>query len=226
MASIYNPFDRSAQQRPADDLPPALSNILPDFWEQTPRGERATNVYTKLFQERIIFIGTPIDSRVANNVIGMMLYLQSENPDRDITLYVNSPGGEVYAGLAIYDTMQYIKPDISTVCVGMAMSFGAVLLAAGTKGKRYCLPHSYVLIHQPWLQGGLGGQVTDIEIHAKHMIEQRSILNQILAKHTGQPLERIQTDTDRDFFMTAQQAVEYGLVDEILTRQEEMALSR
>jgi ATP-dependent Clp protease protease subunit len=169
-------------------------------------------------QERIIMIGKPIDDFVAQDVIMLMLYLQSEDSTRDITLYINSPGGSVSAGMAIYDTMQFVKPDVSTICIGMAMSMGAFLLAAGTKGKRFCLPNSTVLIHQPLISGGLEGQASDIDIEAREILRSRAELNELLAKHTGQTLERIIVDTDRDYYFSAQQAVEYGLVDEILEK--------
>ncbi len=172
-----------------------------------------------LLQERIIFIGKPIDNIVAHQAIMLMLYLQSEDSTRDISLYINSPGGMISAGMAIYDTMQYLKPDVSTVCIGMAMSMGSFLLAAGAKGKRYCLPHSTILIHQPLISGTMEGQASDLEIEAQEIIRVRRMLNELLAKHTGQPLERIEVDTDRDHYFTAEQAVEYGLVDEILTKE-------
>lgn len=172
-----------------------------------------------LLQERIIFIGQVIDDAVAYETIMLMLYLQSEDAKRDITLYINSPGGSVTAGMAIYDTMQFVKPDVSTICIGMAMSMGAFLLAAGTKGKRFCLPNSTVLIHQPLLSGGLEGQASDIDIEAREIVRSRNALNELLAKHTGQSLERIVEDTDRDNYFSAQQAVEYGLVDEILSKE-------
>jgi ATP-dependent Clp protease protease subunit len=192
--------------------------LIPNVIEQTPRGERGMDIYSRLLKERIIFIGTPIDDHVANLVVAQLLFLQSEDATKDIWMYINSPGGSVYAGLAIYDTMQYLKPDVATVCMGMAMSMGAVLLAAGTKGKRYVLPHSTVLIHQPL--GGAEGQAADIEIQAREIIRIRSALNDILVKHTGQSLERIKQDSDRNFFMTAEAAVQYGIVDEVLTREE------
>lgn len=172
-----------------------------------------------MLEERIIFLGKVIDDPVAEEVIKLMLYLQSDDAKRDITLYINSPGGSVSAGMAIYDTMQFVKPDVSTICVGIAMSMGAFLLAAGTKGKRYCLPHSTILIHQPLLSGGLEGQASDIDIEAREILRSRAILNELLAKHTGQPLERIIEDTDRDNYFSAEKAVEYGLVDEILTNE-------
>jgi ATP-dependent Clp protease protease subunit len=192
--------------------------LIPNVIEQTPRGERGMDIYSRLLKERIIFIGTPIDDNVANLTVAQLLFLQSEDATKDIWMYINSPGGSVYAGLAIYDTMQYLKPNVATVCMGMAMSMGAVLLAAGTKGKRYVLPHSTVLIHQPL--GGAEGQAADIEIQAREIIRIRTALNDILVKHTGQTLERIKQDSDRNFFMTADAAVAYGIVDEVLTREE------
>jgi len=187
--------------------------------EQTNRGERAYDIYSRLLKDRIVFIGSPIDDMVANLVIAQLLFLESEDPDKDINLYINTPGGSVYSGLAIYDTMKYIKPDISTICVGMAASMGAVLLAAGTKGKRFALPHSRVMVHQPL--GGAKGQAVDIEIHAKEIIKLRESLNDILSHHTGQSVEKISTDTDRDFFMSVDQATEYGIVDSILEKKED-----
>ncbi len=192
--------------------------LVPMVVEQTSRGERAYDIYSRLLKDRIIFIGTPIDDNVANLVIAQLLFLESEDPDKDINLYVNSPGGLIYSGMAIYDTMQYIKPDISTICVGLAASMGAVLLAAGTKGKRHALPHSRMMMHQP--AGGAQGQAVDIEIHAREILFIRESLNQILSHHTGQPVERIATDTDRDYYMSAQMAVEYGLIDSILEQRE------
>lgn len=192
--------------------------LVPIVVEQTSRGERAYDIYSRLLKDRIIFIGTPIDDNVANLVIAQLLFLQYEDPEKDINLYINSPGGVVYSGLAIYDTMQYIKPDVSTICVGLAASMGAVLLAAGTKGKRYALPNSRVMLHQPL--GGAQGQAVDIEIHAKEILRIRESINSILASHTEQSIERIAQDTDRDFYMSAQQAVEYGLVDSILEKGE------
>ncbi|HEX6123126.1 MAG TPA: ATP-dependent Clp protease proteolytic subunit [Ktedonobacterales bacterium] len=189
--------------------------LVPNVIEQTPRGERGMDIYSRLLKERIIFIGTPIDDHVANLVVAQLLFLQSEDATKDISIYVNSPGGSVYAGLAIYDTMQHLKCDVSTVCMGMAMSMGAVLLAGGTKGKRYGLPNSTILIHQPLMEG-VGGQATDIEITAREILRMRDSLYLILAKHTGQPIERIKKDADRNYFMSAQDAVSYGLIDEIL----------
>ncbi len=189
---------------------------VPIVVEQTGRGERSYDIYSRLLKDRIIFLGGPIDDNVANVVIAQMLFLEAEDPDKDIHLYINSPGGVVTAGMAIYDTMQYIKPDVSTICVGSAASMGSVLLAAGVKGKRYALPHSRVMIHQPL--GGVQGQATEIEIHAKEILRMKSELNGILAYHTGKPLDTIQHDTDRDYFLTATEAKAYGLVDEILER--------
>ncbi|MGH7777307.1 MAG: ATP-dependent Clp endopeptidase proteolytic subunit ClpP [Candidatus Dormibacterales bacterium] len=191
-----------------------ISYLVPMVVESTNRGERAFDIFSRLLKERIVFIGTPIDDQIANLVIAQLLFLQSEDPERDISIYVNSPGGHVNAGLAIYDTMQFVKPDVSTICMGMAYSMGAVLLAGGTRGKRYALPHSNILIHQP--MGGMQGQATDIQIHAKEMLRTRELLNEILSKHTGQPIERVQQDTERDFFMTPEQAKAYGLIDDII----------
>jgi ATP-dependent Clp protease protease subunit len=182
--------------------------------EQTGKTERAYDIYSRLLKDRIVFIGTIIDDMVANTVIAQLLFLQTEDPDKDIHLYINSPGGAVSAGLAIYDTMQYIKPDIATYCIGQATSMGAILLAAGTKGKRFALPHSRIMIHQPI--GGFYGQATDVEIHAKEILKMKDILNNILAKHTGQPLEKVQVDTERDFFMSGQESKDYGIVDEVI----------
>lgn len=188
--------------------------LVPNVIEQTPRGERGMDIYSRLLKERIIFIGTPVDDHVANLVVAQLLFLQSEDATKDISLYINSPGGSVYAGLAIYDTMQYLKPDIATFCMGMAMSMGAVLLAAGAKNKRYALPNSTILIHQPL--GGAEGQATDIEITAREIIRIRTALYDILVKHTGQTMERIKLDSDRNFYMTANMAKEYGIIDDIL----------
>lgn len=185
--------------------------------EQSSRGERAYDIYSRLLRDRIIFVGSPIDDHVANLIVAQLLFLESEDPDKDINLYINSPGGSVYAGMAIYDTMQYIKPPVSTICVGLAASFGAVLLAAGAKGKRLTLPNSRIMLHQP--AGGARGQAVDIEIHAKEILKVRETLNEILSKHTGQPVDRIARDTDRDFFISAEEAREYGLVDEVLVHR-------
>lgn len=196
-----------------------MTNFMPIVIEQTSRGERAYDIFSRLLKDRIVFLGSPITDAVADTVIAQLLVLESENPEKDIYLYVNSPGGHVTAGLAIYDTIQYIKPDIATMCIGQAASMGAVLLSAGTKGKRYALPHSRVLLHQ--VLGGFEGQATDIDIHAREILRIRQEINQILAKHTGQPIERIARDTERDFFLTAKDATEYGLVDAIITTRQE-----
>jgi ATP-dependent Clp protease protease subunit len=191
--------------------------VIPMVIEQTGRGERAYDIYSRLLKDRIIFVGTPIDDMVANLIIAQMLFLEADDPEKDIYLYINSPGGVVTSGLAIYDAMQYIKPDVSTICVGQAASMGALLLAAGTKGKRFALPHARIMIHQP--MGGFQGQASDIDIQAREILRMKDELNRILVKHTGQTLERIQIDTDRDFFMTPQQAKEYGLIDEMIERK-------
>ncbi len=188
--------------------------LIPMVIEQTGRGERAYDIYSRLLKDRIIFIGSPVDDNVANLIVAQLLFLEAEDPDKDINLYVNSPGGSVTAGLAIYDAMQYIKADVSTICVGQAASMSAVLLAAGTAGKRYALPHSRILIHQP--MGGFQGQATDIDIQAREILRMKEEINRILQTHTHQSLENIQRDTDRDFFMSAQQSKEYGLIDEII----------
>ncbi len=183
--------------------------------EQTGRTERAYDIYSRLLKDRIIFIGTPVDDNVANVIIAQLLFLQTEDPEKDIHLYINSPGGIVSSGLAIYDTMQYVKPDIATYCIGQASSMGALLLAAGSRDKRFALPHSRIMIHQP--MGGFQGQATDIEIHAREILKMKDILNRILSQHTDQPYEKIQTDTERDFFMSSQDAKEYGIVDEVIS---------
>jgi len=191
--------------------------LIPFVVEQTGRGERAYDIYSRLLKDRIIFIGAPIDDTLANVVIAQMLFLEAEDPEKDINIYINSPGGLVPAGLAIYDTMQFVKPDVATICVGLAASMGALLLAAGAKGKRAALPNSRILIHQPW--GGVQGQVTDIEIHTREMVTNRTMLNKILSDHTGQPLEKIQQDTDRNYFMSVKEAKDYGLIDEIFEKK-------
>ena len=191
--------------------------LVPMVVEQTSRGERAYDIYSRLLKDNIVFIGQPIDDVLANLVIAQLLFLEAEDPDKDISIYINSPGGSITAGMAIYDTMQYIKPDISTLCVGQAASMGAVLLAAGTHGKRFALPNSRLLIHQPL--GGVSGQASEIEIHAKEILRMREALNAILQKHTGQTLEKLEHDTDRDYIMTAQQACEYGLVDHVIDKR-------
>lgn len=190
-------------------------SIIPIVIEQTGRSERAYDIYSRLLKDRIIFIGTGIDDHIANTVIAQLLFLQTDDPDKDIHIYINSPGGIVSSGLAIYDTMQYVKPLIATYCIGQAASMGALLLSAGAKGKRFALPHSRIMLHQP--MGGFHGQATDIEIHAREILKMKDTLNTILADHTGQPLEKIQTDTDRDFFMSGAEAKEYGIVDEVIT---------
>ncbi len=218
MSSIFNPRDPKWVKESREFLEPR--GMIPAVIESTPRGERSWDLYSRLLKERIIFIGTPIDDNVANSVVAQLLYLQSEDATKDINMYINSPGGVIYAGLAIYDTMQWLRPDVSTVCMGMAMSMGAVLLTAGQKGKRYALPNSTVLIHQPL--GGAEGQATDIEITAREVLRLRRSLTEILAKHTGQSIERITQDSDRNYYLTAPQAVEYGLVDEVLGNEEDV----
>jgi ATP-dependent Clp protease protease subunit len=190
-------------------------SIIPIVIEQTGRSERAYDIYSRLLKDRIIFVGTIIDDYIANMVIAQLLFLQTEDPEKDIHLYINTPGGIVSSGLAIYDTMQYVKPGIATYCIGQAASMGALLLSAGTKGKRFALPHSRIMLHQP--MGGFQGQATDIEIHAREILRMKETLNKILAAHTGQSLEKIQADTDRDFFMSGEEAKEYGIVDEVIT---------
>jgi len=194
--------------------------LVPMVIEQTARGERAYDIYSRLLKERVIFIVGPVEDQMANLVVAQLLFLESENPDKDIHLYINSPGGVVTSGLAIYDTIQFIKPDVSTICVGQAASMGALLLAGGANGKRFCLPHSRIMIHQPL--GGFQGQASDIDIHAKEILLTRERLNQILAKHTGQSLERVEQDTDRDRFMSGPDAVAYGLIDGVLGRRGEI----
>jgi len=189
-------------------------SLIPMVVEQTSRGERAYDIYSRLLKDRIVFIGSQIDDILANTVIAQLLFLQTEDPEKDIHIYINSPGGVVTSGLAIYDTMQYIKPDIATYCLGQAASMGALLLTAGTKGKRQVLPNSRVMIHQP--MGGFHGQASDVEIHAKEILKMKETLNQILAKHTGQPLDKIHDDTERDYFMSGMEAKEYGIVDEVI----------
>ena len=189
-------------------------HLIPTVIEQTSRGERAYDIYSRLLKDRIIMLGSAIDDNVANSIVAQLLFLEAEDPDKDIHLYINSPGGSITAGMAIYDTMQYIKPDVSTICIGMAASMGALLLVAGAEGKRYALPNSEVMIHQPL--GGTQGQATDIEIHAKRIIQMREKINEILAERTGQPIDVIEADTDRDNFMTAYEAVDYGLIDKVI----------
>lgn len=192
-------------------------NLIPIVIEQTGRGERAYDIYSRLLKERIVFLGTPVDDSISNLIIAQMLFLESEDPDKDINFYINCPGGSVTAGLAIYDTMQYVKPEISTLCMGQAASMAALLLAAGTNGKRFALPHARILLHQPL--GGFQGQAADIDIQAKEILRMREILNQLLVHHTIQPLEKIAKDTDRDFFLSGEQAKEYGIIDEVITKR-------
>ena len=189
-------------------------NLVPMVVEQSPRGERAFDIYSRLLRERIVFLGTPVSDDIASVIVAQLLFLEADDPDKDITFYINSPGGVVTAGMAIYDTMQYINCDVATLCMGQAASMGAFLLAAGAEGKRFALPNSRIMIHQPL--GGFQGQATDIDIHAKEILEVRERLNAILAKHTGQPLDRIQQDTDRDFFLSAKESVDYGLIDSVM----------
>ena len=192
-------------------------NLVPMVVEQTARGERAYDIYSRLLKERVIFVVGPVEDHMANLIVAQLLFLESENPDKDISLYINSPGGSVSAGMSIFDTMNFIKPDVSTLCMGMAASMGAFLLSAGTKGKRFALPNSKVMIHQPL--GGTQGQATDIEIHAREILKTREQLNKILAERTGQPLEKIQADTERDYYMSAAEAKEYGLVDQVIDKR-------
>jgi len=196
-------------------------NLVPMVVEQSARGERAYDIYSRLLKERVIFLVGPVDDHIANLVVAQILFLESENPDKDIHFYINSPGGSVSAGLSIYDTMQFVKPDVSTMCIGQAASMGALLLAGGAAGKRYCLPHSRMMIHQPL--GGFQGQATDIDIHAREILRVRDRLNDIMAKHTGQPMDRIRVDTDRDYFMSGTEAVEYGLIDKVLSNRQAAA---
>jgi len=198
----------------------SLSSLIPMVIETTGRGERAYDIYSRLLKDRIIFLGTAMNDEIANLIIAQLLFLESEDPDKDINFYVNSPGGLVTAGLAVYDTMQYIKPDIATVCIGQAASMGAILLTAGTKGKRYSLPNSRILIHQP--MGGFQGQASDIEIQAKEILRMKDTLNQILVRHTGKDLNQIQLDTDRDLFMTGEEAKVYGIIDHVIINREDL----
>jgi len=195
--------------------------IIPTVIEQTHRGERGWDIFSRLLKDRIVFLGTPVTDDIANIIIAQLLFLESEDPDKDIMLYINSPGGHVTAGLAIYDTMQYVRCDVATICMGQAASMGAFLLAAGAKGKRYSLPHARILIHQPL--GGFQGQATDIDIHAKEILRTRDKLNELLAKHTGQPLDRIRNDTERDYFMGPMESKEYGLIDDVITHKKEVS---
>ncbi len=210
--------NRNGQQ---DQWDPQALGLIPMVIEQSGRGERAYDIYSRLLKERVVFLVGPVNDVTANVIVAQLLFLESENPDKDINFYINSPGGSVSAGLAIYDTMQFIKPDVSTLCIGQAASMGAFLLTAGAKGKRFCLPNSRVMIHQP--MGGFQGQASDIEIHAREILYLRARLNEIMAKHTGQPIERIERDTDRDNFLSGAESVDYGLVDKVLTTRAETA---
>ncbi len=201
--------------RPDNDMVPRATTLIPMVVEQTTRGERAYDIYSRLLKDHILFIGTPIDDHVANLVTAQLLFLEAEDPERDIQLYINSPGGSITAGMAIYDTMQYVRPDVVTTCVGQAASIAALLLAAGAPKKRFSLPSSRILIHQPWMSG-LSGQATDIDIHAREILRMREVINKLLASHSKQPLEKIEKDVERDFIMSAEQAREYGLIDEII----------
>ena len=192
-----------------------MSPLIPMVVENTSRGERSFDIYSRLLNDRIVFLGTPVTSEIANLIVAQMVHLESDDPEKDISLYINSPGGDVYAGMAIYDTMQFIKPDVATICVGVAMSMGALLLAGGAKGKRMSLPNSKILIHQ--VSAGFSGQATDIEIHAREIIDMRRRLDEIIATHTGQPIEKVRQDTERDYFMSAKEAMEYGIVDQVIT---------
>jgi len=200
-----------------DNQNPRATTLIPMVVEQTNRGERAYDIYSRLLKDNIVFIGTPIDDHVANLLTAQLLFLAAEDPDKEISVYINSPGGSITAGMAIYDTMQFVKPDVVTYCVGQAASIAAILLAAGAPGKRYALPNARILIHQPWLSG-LSGQATDIDIHAREILRMRSVLNGLLAHHTGKPVDKVERDVERDFIMSAEQAREYGIVDEIVSK--------
>ena len=199
------------------------NHLVPTVIEQSGRGERAFDIYSRLLKERIIFLVGPVDDHTANLVVAQLLFLESENPDKDIYFYINSPGGSVTAGMSIYDTMKFITPDVQTLCLGQAASMGAFLLSAGTKGKRFALPNSRIMIHQPLISGGLGGQASDIEIHARELLKLKEKLNRILADHTGKSIEEVERDTDRDNFMSAQEAMEYGLIDKVITSRNDVA---
>lgn len=203
--------------RHPEDSSPRATTLVPMVVEQTNRGERAYDIYSRLLRDNIIFIGTPIDDHVANLVTAQLLFLAAEDPEKDISLYINSPGGSITAGMAIYDTMRFVRPDVVTICIGQAASIAALLLAAGAKKKRFALPNSRVLIHQPWMSG-LSGQATDIDIHAKEILRMRTVINRLLAEHTGQPLEKVEKDVERDFIMSSEQAKEYGIIDEIISK--------
>jgi ATP-dependent Clp protease, protease subunit len=209
---MYNQYNASHI-----NLPQAAGNLVPIVIEQTARGERSFDIYSRLLKERVIFLVGQVEDYMANLIVAQLLFLESENPDKDIHLYINSPGGSVTAGMSIYDTMQFIKPDVSTMCIGQAASMGALLLTGGAKGKRYCLPHSRMMIHQPL--GGFQGQASDIDIHAREILSIRDKLNKVLAHHSGQPIEKVQLDTDRDNFLSPEDAVSYGLIDKVLTNR-------
>ena len=202
-----------------------MSYLVPTVIEQTPRGERVSDIYSRLLKDRIIFLGNPIDDTIANLIMAQLLHLEGDDPDKDIMLYINSPGGSTYALMAIYDTMQFVKPDVSTYCMGLAASAAAVLLAGGAKGKRFALPHSRIMLHQPHVQG-LGGQATDIEIQAREIVKTREEINSIIVNHTDQPLERVELDTDRDYWLGAQEAKEYGVIDEVLAPRSLVSASK
>ncbi|HUY02156.1 MAG TPA: ATP-dependent Clp endopeptidase proteolytic subunit ClpP [Rhodocyclaceae bacterium] len=210
--------------RQSGNWEPSMLGLIPMVIETSGRGERAYDIYSRLLRERVVFLVGPVNDATANVVVAQLLFLESENPDKDIHFYINSPGGSVTAGMAIYDTMQFIKSDVSTLCIGQAASMGAFLLTAGAKGKRYCLPNSRVMIHQP--MGGFQGQASDIEIHAKEILYLKQRLNEMMAKHTGQPIERIERDTDRDNFLSAAEAADYGIVDKVLSEREEVAKAK
>ncbi len=201
------------------DINKIVSQLVPVVIEQTPRGERAYDIYSRLLKDRIILLGFPIDDHIANLIVAQLLFLEAEDPEKDIYMYINSPGGVVTSGLAIFDTMNYIKPDVATICMGQAASMGAFLLSAGAKGKRYALPNARIMIHQPL--GGFQGQATDIEIHAREILRMKKLLNEYLAKHTGQPIEKIEQDTERDYFMSAYEAKDYGLIDKVIEKRGE-----
>jgi ATP-dependent Clp protease protease subunit len=212
---IHNGQMKNGSDRGANAM--QALNLVPMVVEQTARGERAYDIYSRLLKERVIFIVGPIEDHMANLIVAQLLFLESENPDKDVALYINSPGGSVTAGMAVYDTMQFIKPEVSTLCIGLAASMGALLLAGGAPGKRFALPHSRLMIHQP--MGGYQGQATDIDIHAREILKTRELMNRILSQHTGQPVERIREDTERDRFMSSDEAVQYGLIDEVLSQR-------
>ncbi len=211
-------FDRRNLNQPAEDRIARASRLVPMVVEQTARGERSYDIYSRLLKNRIIFVGTPIVDVISNLIIAQLLYLEQEDPDKDIDIYINSPGGSTTAGLAIYDCMQLVKCDVSTICMGLAASAAAILLAGGAAEKRYALPFSRVLIHQPWVRG-IGGQATDVDIHAREILRTRTVMNEILSRHTGRDIEKIEEDTERDYYLTAEEAVEYGIIDKVITNE-------